>query len=89
MEPAPAFVRGHLLGGRLLIVVLNDQPAPQAVPLHTDLGMWFSTLRPYRVKRYDGAGHLAATFHGADRFWSAGTPRLEPLELAFFEIELE
>ena len=40
IEPAPAFVRGHLLSGRLLVVVLNDQPAPQAVPLHTDLGMW-------------------------------------------------
>lgn len=89
IEPAPAFVRGHLLGGRLLIVVLNDQPAPQAVPLHTDLGMWFSAVRPYRVKRYDGEGRLAATLHGAERFWSAGTPKLEPLELAFFEIELE
>jgi hypothetical protein len=41
------------------------------------------------VKRYDGAGRLAATLHGAERFWSAGTPKLEPLELAFFEIELE
>ncbi|MBI5281327.1 MAG: hypothetical protein HY858_06560 [Candidatus Solibacter usitatus] len=89
LEPAPAFVRSHLLGGRLLLIVLNDQGSPQAVPLHVDLGMWFPALRPYRVKLYDGEGRLTATFHGAERFWSAATPKLEPLDLAFFEIEME
>ncbi|MFN0170742.1 MAG: hypothetical protein ACKV22_30340 [Bryobacteraceae bacterium] len=89
VEPAPAFVRGHLLGKRLLLVVLNDKPAPQAVPLHVDLAMWFPAVRPYQVRRYEGDGRLAATSRGSERFWSAGTPKLEPLELAFYSIELQ
>ncbi len=89
LEPAPAFVRGHLLGRRLLVVVLNDRPGAQAVPLHADLGMWFPKLGPYRVKRYDGEGRLAAVSRGAERFWSTGTAKLERLELAFYEIEVE
>lgn len=89
IEPASAFVRGHLLDRRLLIIVLNDRPAAQAVALHADLQMWFSVAPNYRVKRYDGQGRLVDNHAGGGRFWSAATPRLEPLDLAFFEIEVE
>jgi hypothetical protein len=89
MEPTTAFVRGHLWGKRLLVIVLNDRPTTQAVALHADLGMWFSAARSYQVQRYDGEGRRADSRHGAERFWSAATPKLEPLEFAFFEIEVE
>jgi len=86
-EPTSAFVRGHQLGKRLLVILLNDQNKPQQVILRSDLDLWLPSARHYRVKYYDSRGKLVETVDKEGAQWSGITRLLEPLELAFFEIQ--
>jgi hypothetical protein len=86
-EPTPAFVRGYQNGKKLLVVVLNDQPQTQAVSVESDLDLWLPDTRSYEVKYYDSDGKLLDTARGAGARWFGTTRRLQPEELAFFEVE--
>lgn len=86
-EPSSAFVRGHLLGGKMLVFVLNDHDKPQTVSIKSSLGLWLPKAENYQVKTYDSTGKELQTnlAHGSE--WSGITRTLAPCELAIFEIE--
>jgi hypothetical protein len=86
-EPTSAFVRGHQLGERLLVIVLNEQDKPQQVTLQSDLDLWLPSVRHYHVKYYDSGGNLVETSKREGTHWSGTTRLLQSLELAFFEIQ--
>jgi hypothetical protein len=86
-EPTTAFVRGYQLGTKLLVIVLNDQDRPQYVTLQSALDLWLPSTNSYQIRYYDSAGQMRASTRGEGARWSAATHLLQPLELAFFEIE--
>lgn len=86
-EPTPAFVRGYQHGNNLLVIVLNDQDRTQAVSVESDLDLWLPATDSYQVKYYDSHGKLLETQPGRGSRWFGTTRRLEPQELAVFEIE--
>jgi hypothetical protein len=86
-NPTPAFVRAYQLGGRLLILVLNDQPHPTRVVLQSDLALWTPHPESYETKYYDSSGKLVDTQQGQGSSWSGSTPQLQPEGLAVIEID--
>jgi hypothetical protein len=88
-EPARGFVRGYQLGNKLLVIVLNDQGERQAVDVQSDLSLWLPSTHSYRINSYDTEGRLVGTKEGAGAAWFGATGPLQPLDLAFFEIESE
>ena len=88
-EAASAFVRGYQRGNKLLVIVLNDQAGPQVVGVESELDLWLPTTESYQVKYYDSEGKLLSTERGKGGRWFGTTRRLEPQELAFFEIECQ
>jgi hypothetical protein len=83
-----AFVRGHTLDKKLLIIVLNDQAKTEKVTVSSDISLWLRSTQSYVSKYYDSAGRLVRTASGTGRQWSSSTDLLQPDELALFEIEL-
>ena len=88
-EPASAFVRGYQRGNKLLVIVLNDQARAQVVGVESDLELWLPKTESYQIKYYDSEGKLQATMPGKGGRWFGTTRWLEPLGLAFFEIECQ
>jgi hypothetical protein len=86
-EPAPAFVRGYQLGRKLLVIVLNDQERPQFVTIQSALDLWLPSAERYQIRYYHSTGQERDSTRGEGARWSAATHLLQPLELAFFEIE--
>jgi hypothetical protein len=86
-EPTTAFVRGYQMGDKLLVIVLNDQNQSSVVSVRSDLSLWLPSTKAYQVKYYNSAGKLLETTQGQDAQWVSATHLLQPLELAFFEIE--
>jgi hypothetical protein len=86
--PASVFVCGHQLPGKLLIIILNDQNQPCEVSLQSNLDLWLPVVNSYEVKYYNSQGNLLQTIvwkKGVN--WVGKSQLLQPLELAFFEIE--
>jgi hypothetical protein len=84
------FVRGHQLHNRLLIVVLNNSTIVRPVDIPINLGLWLPEARVYQVAYYNGMGHRIRsrrTCLDKGSEWQGQTDRLQPLELAFVEIE--
>jgi hypothetical protein len=84
------FVRGHQLKNKLLIIVLNNAAEPRTVTVPSKLALWIPKTGQYRATYYDGRGHkvreqAVAVAPGAE--WSGKTESLQPLEMAFFEIQ--
>ncbi len=86
-KPAPGFVRGYQLGNKLLIVVLNDQKKSASVRLESELSLWLPSTKAYAVKYYDSTGKLLEETRTQGDRWLGITRQLQPLELAFFEIQ--
>jgi len=86
-NPTPAFVRGYQLGGKLLIIVLNDKQHPSRVVLQSDLGLWTSSPNFSETKYYDSSGKLIDTQQGHGSHWSGSTPQIQPGDLAVIEID--
>ncbi len=86
-QPTRAFVRGHQLGDRLLVLVLNDQKETQDLVFQTDLSLWLPRTEAYEVKSYDSKGTLLATTAEGGARWLGIARQLQPLELAIFEIQ--
>ncbi|MFN0172887.1 MAG: hypothetical protein ACKV22_41440 [Bryobacteraceae bacterium] len=59
-EPSPLFVRGHVQGDKVLIVILNDRNAPVRADLTLNLALWL-TPGDYRLHRYHEGGMRTAT----------------------------
>ncbi len=88
-EPASAYVVGHQLENRLLCIVLNDKDTTQEVELESDLAPWLPAAKEYEVKHYDSKGNLLETSllkTNPGLPYKLKTHRLEPKELALFEI---
>jgi hypothetical protein len=89
-EPARGYVIGHQLENKLLCIVLNDRETAQQVNLQSDLPIWLPGARRYEVRYYNFQGDL---LHARNVGYEQGSPvelktlRLEPNELALFEIE--
>jgi hypothetical protein len=75
------------LGGKLLIIILNDHSEAEYVTVHSDLPMWLPLAASCHVKYYNGNGELLDTTERECAHWYGTTRQLEPLELSFFEIE--
>jgi len=86
-EPTSAFVKAYQFRDRLLVIVLNDQRKPQQVLVHSDLRLWLPVSSSYKVVYYDFAGRQIETRSVRNPPWLGVTPRLHPLELAFFVVE--
>jgi len=84
------FVRGHQLKDKLLIIVLNNAKEPRTVTVPSKLALWIPEARQYHVTYYNSRGQKVreqtdALAAGAD--WIGKTDPLQPLGMAFFEIE--
>jgi len=89
IEPTSAFVRGYRNGKNLLVIALNDSAQAQNVSIQSDLDLWIPSTKSYVVTSYDSQGKPLGTSTGGGPHWSVSTQRLQPLELAFFEIKSE
>lgn len=87
-EPCSAYVRAYQKDDSLFIAVLNDKTQPQAVTVKNDLDLWLPSTGRYRVNYYDSGGKLVETTSAAGADWVGVTRLLQPLEMAFFEIQL-
>lgn len=86
-EAAPAMVRAYQLPNQLLVIAMNTQAAPAAVPLACGLGLWLPDASGYEVVSYDGKGKRTGEREvGGGETWKTETPVLQPLELVFYEI---
>ena len=84
------FVRGHQLRNKLLIVVLNNSNVARPVEIPSNLGLWLPEADAYQVTYFNGVGHRirgGTTCLDKRSEWQGQTDRLQPLELAFVEIE--
>ncbi|MFB3902533.1 MAG: hypothetical protein ACE15E_03710 [Acidobacteriota bacterium] len=79
------FIRGHQLGNRLLISVLNDGDQDDFFSVGSDLRLWLPRAGEYEVTLYDSAGRVTGVRRLSTSQWRA-TGRLAPADLAFFEI---
>jgi hypothetical protein len=86
-QPSSAFVRGHVLGDKLLVIVLNDQTQAQWVTFEANLGLWLPASESYRVQSYDSSGKPRETASVQGTRWLGVTPLLQPSELALFVVE--
>lgn len=86
-EANPGLVRGYQLGNRLLVIVLNNQPATAPFTVKSSLGLWLPKADRYQVRYYgsDGRPQEPSTWQKPE--WTGTTKPLQPLELAFFEIQ--
>jgi hypothetical protein len=86
-EYPTVFVRGYQLPDRLLFIVLNNDSKPQAVKLESDLSLWLPQAQSYRVTYYDSRGKSVreSPWRGGAH-WTGTSAKLDPLELAFFEV---
>jgi hypothetical protein len=82
-----AFVRGYQWRDKLLVIVLNDHPEPQYVTLQSDLDLWLSPAKAYRIEYYNSGGKLLGTSEGDSARWSGATRLLQPEELGLFVIQ--
>ena len=85
-EPSGAFVRGYQLGDRLFMIVLNDRQEIGTYGVQSDLGLWLPPAQTYRVVGYNDAGNELGSTEFRNSQWFGTTPRLEPGQMAFFEI---
>jgi hypothetical protein len=84
------FVRGHVLGDEMLIVVLNNGESAETIHFTSDLTMWLPGAEAYSIKYYDAVGSSMGetALPRADAApWAAKTAVLAPLELAYFVVE--
>jgi hypothetical protein len=88
-RPTTAFVRAYSQGNGVLVWVLNDHPEAQQVVLRSDLSLWLPTSGSYRVKYYDQDGKLLRDSPLENASWLGITDRLQPGEMAAFEIRHE
>jgi len=86
---ASAFVRGHTLEKKLLVIVLNDQDKAHHVTVGSDLSLWLPSTQSWASKYYNSAGKLIRTIQGTEGRWVVSTDLLQPDELALFEIDTE
>jgi hypothetical protein len=86
-ESNPAFVRGYVLGSKLLVIALNNQPQAMPLTIKSRLDLWLPKAEQYEVKTYGPDGDLFQSEHINGAAWTGTTRPLQPLELAFFEIE--
>jgi hypothetical protein len=86
-RPAPGFVKAYQLGGKLLILALNDSSEPRRLTIPSDLSLWLNSTRAYKVTCYGSTGKAAGITNGQGPQWLGVTPLLEPVEMAVFEIE--
>lgn len=85
--PTTGFVRAYQLDKKLLVIVLNDQLKSQHVTVQSNLKLWLPPARSYEIKSYDHTGSLLETVVSEENKWHAATRLLQPLQLAFFELE--
>jgi len=88
-EPSAGFVRGYQLQRKLLVIVLNDHDRAQPVSVRSDLDLWLGSSKRVRVRYFDESGRVLDESAQSARRWSAVTRVLQPLELAFFELDAE
>jgi hypothetical protein len=86
-QPLKAFVRGYQLKDKMLIIVLNDEKQPNVLSIQSDLGLWLPPANSYEVKYYDAGGNLVGTTSVEHSRWVGTSERLDPEQLAFFEIQ--
>jgi hypothetical protein len=55
--PSSLFVRGHVQGGKALLVIVNDGTAAATADLNLNLSLWLPA-GAYRARRFDGNGRL-------------------------------
>lgn len=85
-EKTPAFVRGHQLGNRLLVFVLNNQSQAAKFTVASDLENWLPKCGEYEAKRYDAEGKLVETWTIQGPRWRGMTPTLPGEDLTVFKI---
>jgi hypothetical protein len=86
-EPGPGLVRGHQLGNRLLVIVMNGEAQTTPITVKSALDLWLPKAAKYAVMYYGRDGKAANTTECDQPAWTGTTGPLEPLELAFFVIE--
>jgi hypothetical protein len=86
-RPLDAFVRGYQLKDKLLVIILNNQDQPKVLRLPSDLSLWLPKATRYEVKYYNADGKLMATKLVNHSHWEGTTGKLDPGELALFEIQ--
>jgi len=86
-QPLKAFVRGYRLKDKMLVIVLNDEKQSNVLSIQSDLGLWLPAASSYEVKYYDAGGNLVGTTSVEHSRWMGTTGRLDPEQLAFFEIQ--
>jgi len=86
-QPGSAFVRGYVLGDKLLVIALNDQAQAQGITFQADLGLWLPASESYRVQSYDSSGKLRTTTSVQGARWLGVTSVLHASELALFVVE--
>jgi hypothetical protein len=84
-----AFVRGHTLGKKLLVIVLNDRTKAAKVTVNSDLSLWLPLTKAWVSKYYDATGTLTRTVGGTGGQWVGTTDLLQADELALFEVDIE
>ena len=89
-DPPLCFVRGFRLGNRVLIIALNQGAVADQFTLRSNLAIWCNGgvekwTEIYRNQRAE----IVERRSGRDRDWTGTTKKLQPLEVAFFEIEME
>ena len=89
LASSPYFVRARQLDNKLLISVLNDQERAGRAVIQSDLSLWLPESKGYSVKYYDGSGRLRRTSTYPSSMWNGTTDELQPLDLGFYEIEVE
>lgn len=84
------FVRGHQLTNKLLIIMLNNATEPRTMTVPSKFALWLPPAAQYRITYYDDQEEnvreqTVALAAGAE--WAGKTDLLQPLAMAFFEIE--
>ena len=88
-EPTDAFVRGHQLGNRLLVFVLNNKETPQSVKIRSKLDLWLPRATDYQVTRYDEGGKVTDSSPRKGPMLTLETGELPQHGLAVFEISVQ
>lgn len=86
-EPNPAQIRGYVLDRKMLVIVVNNQPTAQAFTFKSNLELWLPKTGNYQVQYYGPGGAAQESSVWRKGEWTGATKPLQPLEIAFFEIQ--
>lgn len=87
--PIGGYAQAYQMPDKLLIIVMNNQPQPQAITMTSDLSLWLPKASKYTVNWFDGQGKAVKSESTTDSHLKLTTGVMASLDLVLIVVAAE